>query len=127
MIHHAYSHLVGDRLTIGVGDDVVIGEDVSVLRHDESRALSTRWTRLLGDFELTEEVFHSGRNVLRRLCAAALRVARGSRRTEHFDRYDGRSDVVRDRYECVARFGDWLDLSRARTALRESELGPVHS
>src|SRR5205085_8036041 len=56
IIQQSYCH------AIGVGHYVIVGEDVAVLRHDESGARTAARLRVL-IVELTEEVFHAGRQI----------------------------------------------------------------
>src|SRR5919202_281027 len=82
--------LSSPRHAVGVGDDVVVGEDVAVLGDDETGAAGL--TRLLAHVgvELTEEVLEAGGHAPGARAHRAVCVALG------VDRDHGRRDVLRD-------------------------------
>ena len=105
-----------DRHLVGVGDDVIVREDVAVVRDDEARA--ARLFRLIvraDPVELPEEVFDARRQLLPPPPPPTLRRLRRWRRLGEalrLDRDDGRARVIGDGLERRLRLGGRGDLRR---------------
>ena len=85
---------------VGVGDDVIVGEDIAVFRDDKARA--TRFLRLgARRAELLEEIFEA-----RRHAPAHARVGHDFRIARRRDRNDGLRHVLGDGDEAIAEIRD---------------------